>query len=50
VNYTGFASETDLIATARVRRKSKRLASLTVEIVDESGALVADALVTYKIA
>jgi uncharacterized protein (TIGR00369 family) len=50
VNYTGFGAETDLIATARVRRKSKRLASLHVEIVDESAALIADALVTYKIA
>ena len=50
VNYTGFATESDLIARARVRRKGKRIASLSVEIIDESGALVADALVTYKIA
>jgi uncharacterized protein (TIGR00369 family) len=50
VNYTGFATESDLIARARVRRKGKRIASLSVEIIDDSGALVADALVTYKIA
>jgi uncharacterized protein (TIGR00369 family) len=50
VNYTGFATESDLIARARVRRKGKRIASLSVEIADDSGALVADALVTYKIA
>ena len=50
VNYTGFATESDLVARARVRRKGKRIASLSVEITDDSGALVADALVTYKIA
>ena len=50
VNYTGFAIESDLIARAKVRRKGKRIASLRVEIVDDSGALVADALITYKIA
>ena len=50
VNYTGFATESDLVARARVRRKGKRIASLSVEIADASGALVADALVTYKIA
>jgi len=50
VNYTGFATESDLIARARVRRKGKRIASLSVEITDDSGALIADALVTYKIA
>jgi uncharacterized protein (TIGR00369 family) len=50
VNYTGFATESDLVARAQVRRKGKRIASISVEIVDDSGALVADALVTYKIA
>jgi uncharacterized protein (TIGR00369 family) len=50
VNYAGFATESDLIARAKVRRKGKRIASLSVEIVDDSGALVADALITYKIA
>ena len=50
VNYSGFATESDLIARAKVRRKGKRIASLSVEIVDDSGALVADALITYKIA
>jgi uncharacterized protein (TIGR00369 family) len=50
VNYTGFAVSSDLTARARVKRAGKRIASLGVEIVDASGALVADALVTYKIA
>ena len=50
INYTGFATESDLVAHAKMRRKGKRIASLTVEIVDDSGALVADALITYKIA
>ncbi len=50
VNYTGFAVNSDLIARARVRRAGKRIASVSVEITDASDALVADALVTYKIA
>jgi uncharacterized protein (TIGR00369 family) len=50
VNYVGFAVKTGLAARAAVRRKGNRIASLTVEIRDDSGALVADALVTYKIA
>jgi acyl-coenzyme A thioesterase PaaI-like protein len=39
----------DLIARARVKRTGKRIASLSVEIMDATGALIADALVTYKI-
>ena len=50
LNYTGPGVQTDLLARARVRRKGKRIASLTVEVTDRSGALIADALVTYKIA
>ena len=50
VNYTGPGIGTDLIATARVRRKGRRVASLNVEIRDFQLALIADALVTYKIA
>jgi uncharacterized protein (TIGR00369 family) len=50
VNYTGFAVNSELIGRARVRRTGKRIASVAVEIADASGALVADALVTYKIA
>jgi len=50
VNYTGFAVSSDLVAHAKVRRTGKQIASLTVEITDTSDALVADALVTYKIA
>src|SRR5271170_1002885 len=49
VNYTGFAVNSDLIAHARVKRRGKRIASLSVEVVDASDALIADALVTYKI-
>src|SRR6202167_2052910 len=50
VNYTGFAVNSDLIAHARVNRPGQRIASFSVEIVDASGALIGDALVTYKIA
>ena len=50
VNYTGFAVNSDLIARARVKRTGKSIASLAVEVVDASNALIADALVTYKIA
>lgn len=50
VNYTGFAVNSDLIARARVKRTGKRIASLTVEIADASDTLIADALITYKIA
>lgn len=50
VNYTGFAVNSDLIARARVKRAGKRIASVSVEITDASDALIADALVTYKIA
>lgn len=49
VNFTGPAVSSDLLAHARVRRKGRRVASLTVEVRDRAGALVADAIVTYKI-
>ncbi|MGB6564063.1 MAG: PaaI family thioesterase [Candidatus Binataceae bacterium] len=49
VNYTAPPVKTDLVARARVRRTGKRIASIAVEIRDHQGALVADALVTYKI-
>jgi uncharacterized protein (TIGR00369 family) len=50
VNYTAPGIQSDLVARARVRSKGKRVASIVVEIHDQAGALVADALVTYKIA
>ena len=50
MNYTGFAVKSDLIARGRVKRAGKRIASIAVEIADAAGALIADALVTYKIA
>ena len=50
VNYTGPGVQSDLIAHAIVRRHGHRVASLTVEVRDRAGALIADALVTYKIA
>ena len=50
INYTGFAVNSDLVARARVKRRGKRIASISVEISDAAVALVADALVTYKIA
>ncbi|HZO80298.1 MAG TPA: PaaI family thioesterase [Candidatus Binataceae bacterium] len=50
VNYTAPAVQSDLIAHAQVRRHGRRVASIAVEVHDSAGALVADALVTYKIA
>jgi len=50
VNYTAPAVKTDLVARARVRRGGQRIASVAVEIRDQRDALIADALVTYKIA
>ncbi len=50
VNYTGFGVSTDLTARAEVRRKGHRLASIGVAVRDGTDALIADALVTYKIA
>ena len=50
VNYTGPGIKSDLVARAIVRRKGKRVASISVEIQDDHKNLVADALVTYKIA
>jgi uncharacterized protein (TIGR00369 family) len=50
VNYTAPAVQTDLVARAQVRRHGRRVASIAVEIRDRAGTLIADALVTYKIA
>jgi uncharacterized protein (TIGR00369 family) len=50
VNYVAPAVKTELVARARVRRAGKRIASIAVEIRDQQSALIADALVTYKIA
>jgi uncharacterized protein (TIGR00369 family) len=49
VNYTGFAVNSDLIAHAKVKRAGKSIASISVEVLDAADALIADALVTYKI-
>jgi uncharacterized protein (TIGR00369 family) len=50
VNYTAPGVQSDLIAEAVVRRAGKRVASINVAIHDTRGTLVADGLVTYKIA
>ncbi|HKV56448.1 MAG TPA: PaaI family thioesterase [Candidatus Binataceae bacterium] len=50
VNYTAPGAQSDLIAEATVRRSGKRIASISVEIRDRDRELIADALVTYKIA
>ena len=50
VNYTGPGIASDLVAEAKVRRKGRRLASVNVEVRDNGDALIADGLVTYKIA
>src|SRR5215470_9507561 len=48
VNYSAPAIQTDLFATASVRRAAKRVASIAVEIRDRDQVLIADALVIYK--
>jgi uncharacterized protein (TIGR00369 family) len=50
MNYTAPAIQSDLLAFATVRRKGKRIASIAVEVRDPRDTLIADALVTYKIA
>jgi len=50
INYSAPAIQTDLFATATVRRAAKRVASIAVEIRARDETLIADALVTYKIA
>ena len=50
VNYTAPGIKSDLVAHAKVRSKGRRVASINVEIRDDRDVLVADALVTYKIA
>jgi|SRR5579875_500944 uncharacterized protein (TIGR00369 family) len=49
INYLNAGVASDLIATARVRKRGRRIASLAVEVVDESGRLIADALVIFKV-
>jgi uncharacterized protein (TIGR00369 family) len=50
LNYSAPAIQSELLANAIVRRSGRRVASIAVEIRDRNGALIADALVTYKIA
>ncbi|MGH7949950.1 MAG: PaaI family thioesterase [Candidatus Binataceae bacterium] len=50
INFTAPGLGTDLVARARVTRKGRRLAHLTVDVRDDRGHLIADAIVTYKIA
>jgi uncharacterized protein (TIGR00369 family) len=50
VNYVKAAIKVDLIASAKVREKGRTIASLTVDVHDARGQLIAHGLVTYKIA
>ncbi|HXR36631.1 MAG TPA: PaaI family thioesterase [Candidatus Binataceae bacterium] len=49
INYVNAGVHSDLIASARLRKRGRRIASLSVEIADEAGQLIADALVTFRI-
>jgi uncharacterized protein (TIGR00369 family) len=49
INYMNAGVHSDLIASARLRKRGRRIASLSVEVADESGQLIADALVTFRI-
>jgi len=50
VNYSAPAVQSELIAVATIRRSGRRVASIAVEIHDNHQVLIADALVTYKVA
>jgi uncharacterized protein (TIGR00369 family) len=49
INYLNAGVSSDLIATARVRKRGRRIASLSVEVVDEKGQVVADSLVVFRV-
>lgn len=49
INYLNAGVSTDLIATARVRKRGRRVVSLSVDVVDESGQLIADSLVIFRV-
>lgn len=49
INYLNPGVASDLIATARVRKRGRRVASLSVEVVDESGQVIADSLVIFRV-
>jgi uncharacterized protein (TIGR00369 family) len=49
INYLNPGISSDLIAIARVRKRGRRIASLSVEVVDQSGQTVADSLVIFKV-
>ena len=49
VNYVNAGISTDLIADAKVRKRGRRIASLSIEVTDQLGQLVADSLVIYKV-
>ena len=50
INYLNAGVHSDLIASARLRKRGRRIASLGVEVADQAGQLIADALVTFRIA
>jgi uncharacterized protein (TIGR00369 family) len=49
INYLNAGVHSDLIASARLRKRGRRIASLGVEVADQAGQLIADALVTFRI-
>jgi uncharacterized protein (TIGR00369 family) len=49
INYVNAGVSSDLIATARVRRRGRRIATLTVEVADEAGQTIADSLVVFRV-
>jgi uncharacterized protein (TIGR00369 family) len=49
INYVNIGASSDLIAVAKVRKQGRKIASMTVEVLDESGRLIADSLATFRI-
>jgi uncharacterized protein (TIGR00369 family) len=50
INYLSAGGERDLLASARVRRRGRTIASINVEVHDEADNLIADAILTFRVA
>jgi uncharacterized protein (TIGR00369 family) len=49
INYLNVGVQSDLIGIAKVRKRGRRIVNLSVEVIDQSGQLIADALVTFRV-
>jgi uncharacterized protein (TIGR00369 family) len=49
INFLNAGVASDLIAAAKLRKRGRRIASLSVEVLDQSDQLIADSLVIFRI-